>query len=70
MEGPNDGLVPVDSATAFGTVLPAWPVDHLRQMNWLAPGESGSLLPSPINLYAQLVERLASRGFGNASGPE
>ncbi len=69
MEGPNDGLVPVDSATAFGTALPAWPVDHLRQMNWLAPGESSSLLPAPIHLYTQLVERIASLGFGNASGP-
>jgi len=67
MEGPNDGLVPVDSATAFGTVLPAWPIDHLRQMNWLAPGESGSVLPQPLNLYAQLVERLASLGFGYCS---
>jgi triacylglycerol lipase len=64
MEGPNDGLVPVDSATAFGTALPAWPVDHLRQMNWLAPLESGSLFPSPINLYTQLIERLTSLGFG------
>ncbi len=67
MEGPNDGLVPVDSATAFGTVLPAWPVDHLRQMNWLAPGESSSLLPPPINLYTQLVVRIASLGFGSCS---
>jgi triacylglycerol lipase len=70
MEGPNDGLVPVDSATAFGEVLPAWPLDHLRQMNWLAPGEPASLSPTPIKLYAQLVERLASVGFGhrNESG--
>jgi triacylglycerol lipase len=67
MEGPNDGLVPVDSATAFGTVLPTWPVDHLRQMNWLAPGEPGSLLPPAINLYTQLVERLVGLGFGSVN---
>jgi triacylglycerol lipase len=67
MEGPNDGLVPVDSATAFGDVLPAWPVDHLGQMNWLAPGEPAPLSPTPIKLYAQLVEQLASLGFGRAN---
>ena len=39
LEGPNDGLVPVDSALAFGTPLPDWPVDHLRQMNWIAPAK-------------------------------
>ncbi len=64
IEGPNDGLVPVDSATAFGAVLPAWPVDHLRQMNWLAPGEPAPFSPPPLELYAQLVEQLASLGFG------
>ena len=37
LEGPNDGLVSVRSANAFGTPLPTWPVDHLRQMNWLSP---------------------------------
>jgi len=62
MEGPNDGLVPVHSATAFGTVLPSWPIDHLRQMNWLAPGERASFSSQPIKLYAQLVERLALLG--------
>jgi triacylglycerol lipase len=65
MEGPNDGLVAVDSASAFGTVLPAWPVDHLRQMNWLAPGERGSPFPPAIDLYAQLIEQLASLGFAH-----
>jgi len=68
MEGPNDGLVAVDSATAFGTVLPSWPIDHLRQMNWLAPEERGSHSPPAIDLYTQLVERLASLGFGTMNG--
>ena len=35
-EGPNDGLVSVESALAFGEPLPAWPIDHLRQVGWLA----------------------------------
>lgn len=68
LEGPNDGLVPVDSAIAFGTALPSWPVDHLRQMNWLAPGEPAPASSSPITLYAELVEHLASLGFGSVSG--
>jgi triacylglycerol lipase len=63
LEGPNDGLVSVDSANAFGTPLPAWPVDHLRQMNWLANGLPPSLATPPLDLYAQLLERLASLGF-------
>ena len=61
LEGPNDGLVPVDSALAFGTPLPAWPLDHLRQMNWLAPGETDSLFPPPIELYARVVALSVTR---------
>jgi triacylglycerol lipase len=64
LEGPNDGLVAVESALAFGTPLPLWPVDHLRQVNWLFPGESDSELLPPIGLYAQLVGHLAALGFG------
>ena len=37
LEGPNDGLVSVESALGFGTPLPEWPIDHLRQMNWMPP---------------------------------
>jgi hypothetical protein len=66
MEGPNDGLVPVDSAAAFGTVLPAWPLDHLRQMNWLAPDLPASLVAAPLDLYSQLVDHLAWIGFGES----
>jgi triacylglycerol lipase len=69
LEGPNDGLVPVDSALAFGMPLPLWPLDHLRQMNWLAPGEVDSPVPSPIELYARIVGHLASLGFGGADDP-
>jgi triacylglycerol lipase len=63
LEGPNDGLVPVESALAFGTPLPVWPLDHLKQMNWFSPEEDAPALPSPIELYNSLVTNLASIGF-------
>ncbi len=40
VEGPNDGLVSVRSATAFGEPLDPWPLDHLRQMNWLSMADA------------------------------
>jgi triacylglycerol lipase len=66
LEGPNDGLVSVASATAFGTPLPAWPLDHLRQLNWLLPGDLKSEIPMPsaIGYYTLFVTHLASLGFG------
>jgi triacylglycerol lipase len=68
MEGPNDGLVSVESANAFGTPLPAWPADHLRQLNWLAYDHSPGV--EPLELYAQVVAHLASLGFGTAAEPQ
>ena len=59
MEGPNDGLVSVRSATAFGQPLPNWPVDHLRQMNWLSPEVNTAPCPKVARLYADVVENLA-----------
>jgi triacylglycerol lipase len=70
LEGANDGLVPVESALAFGTPLPLWPIDHLMQMNWFAPEEHTPSVPSPIELYKHLVAHLASLGFGQDSGQE
>jgi triacylglycerol lipase len=70
LEGPNDGLVPVDSALAFGTPLPHWPVDHLRQMNWMERDETRPALAPPLDLYAHLVAHLASLGFGSDSHAE
>ncbi len=67
MEGPNDGLVPVASALAFGTPLPSWPADHLRQMNWMTP-HAGSVCPPIPQLYVGILEYLASLGF--AAGEE
>jgi triacylglycerol lipase len=60
LEGPNDGLVPVDSALAFGAPLPPCTLDHLKQMNWMPPGETDSLATAPIELYARVVNQLAS----------
>jgi triacylglycerol lipase len=70
LEGPNDGLVSVESANAFGCPLPRWPVDHLRQLNWLTSDEPAPAAPAPLELYAQVVARLASLGFGSDRGPE
>ncbi len=63
LEGPNDGLVSVESSCAFGTPLPAWPLDHLRQMNWLTPDSSSAHIPSPLDLYTQIIAHLAGLGF-------
>jgi triacylglycerol lipase len=64
LDGPNDGLVSTQSAVAFGTALPVWPADHLRQMNWLVNGWAHSIGPLPLQLYAQVIAHLASLGFG------
>ncbi len=56
LEGPNDGLVSVESALAFGQPLDAWSHDHLQQLNWLVPDTSGS---SPLALYHTLLTTLA-----------
>jgi triacylglycerol lipase len=61
LEGPNDGLVSVASACAFGTALPAWPLDHLRQMNWLTAEDDAH---SPLDHYVHLLDVLVERGFG------
>jgi triacylglycerol lipase len=67
-EGPNDGLVSVESATAFGTPLPPRPIDHLRQMNWLT-GTPGRRPSSPAcDLYAAVLANLARLGFAEAGG--
>jgi triacylglycerol lipase len=58
LEGPNDGLVSVRSATAYGQPLPNWPVDHLRQMNWLSPEVPDAPCPRVARLYAEVVENL------------
>ena len=74
LEGPNDGLVSVESATAFGQTLSSWPVDHLRQMNWLAtrPPAGATYPPYPAVAlhYAEILANLARLGFAQAQvGP-
>ncbi len=63
LEGPNDGLVSVASATAIGRPLPSWPIDHLRQMNWLAPEIPTAACPPVALHYADVVANLARLGF-------
>jgi triacylglycerol lipase len=62
LEGRNDGLVSVVSAQAFGTPLPCWPADHLRQMNWMPP-PPGSICPPVPELYARVLDNLVKMGF-------
>jgi triacylglycerol lipase len=62
LEGPNDGLVSVESALAFGTSLPEWPVDHLRQMNWLVSEAEASGTAVPVEYYQQAIANLAGLG--------
>ena len=67
MEGPNDGLVSVTSANAFGTALPFWPTDHLQQLNWIAQPEPTAITPTPLELYSRVVDHLVTLGFGCTS---
>jgi triacylglycerol lipase len=66
LEGPNDGLVSVESATAFGTPLPAWPLDHVQQLDWMLAGETDRAVlgRSAIGYYATILSHLESLGFG------
>ena len=67
LEGPNDGLVAVDSALAFGTNLPVSHLDHLRQVNWFAP----EFQPPPaFELYGSILENLVNHGFGESEAVE
>lgn len=66
LEGPNDGLVSVRSATAIGQPLPSWPVDHLRQMNWLSSEPPNTnTCPRIANHYADVIANLAEIGFAH-----
>jgi triacylglycerol lipase len=65
LEGRNDGLVSVASAQAFGTPLPCWPADHLRQMNWMTP-PARSICPPVPELYARVLDNLVELDFAAA----
>ncbi len=62
-EGPNDGLVPMESALGFGDPSPPWPIDHLRQMNWF-PKRQPDPKEDPIGLYEGALQRIAQLGLG------
>lgn len=60
LEGPNDGLVSVESALAFGEPLGGVTLDHLRQMNWYT-GAPGSQVGAPVRaLYRRILRTLGS----------
>jgi triacylglycerol lipase len=66
LEGPNDGLVSVESALAFGTPQPLWGVDHFRQVNWLASELEATNSGSPVSFYAETIHQLGLLGFAAA----
>ncbi len=68
LEGPNDGLVSVHSAHGFGTPLPDWPIDHLRQLNWLSPSRGPSSAAEIRLRYVSVLENLANHGFAAKAG--
>jgi triacylglycerol lipase len=59
-EGPNDGLVSVASAQAFGTPIEPIPIDHLAQVNWLTGTLRDEIEPRTLLLYRAILERLES----------
>jgi triacylglycerol lipase len=63
LEGPNDGLVSVESALGFGTPLDPWPIDHLRQINGMPEAPGSASRRAVIRMYATILENLAGLGF-------
>jgi triacylglycerol lipase len=63
VEGPNDGVVSVASAT-WGENLDVWPGDHLNLINWKNAGamRRGVWVDRSV-LYGQLVSKLADLGY-------
>jgi triacylglycerol lipase len=64
VEGPNDGVVSVESAR-YGEVLEIWDGDHLSLVNWLHPAipAGGDAERDQLPRYAQLLQRLADLGY-------
>ena len=59
LEGPNDGVVSVASAT-YGESCDVWDADHFSLVNWYHP-----LRPPRDRVpdYGRLLARLADEGF-------
>ncbi|HEX8199088.1 MAG TPA: hypothetical protein VF590_01270, partial [Isosphaeraceae bacterium] len=56
-------------ALAFGRPLPAWPLDHFRQMDWLAP-PAGDVVGCEVRgQYAQVLDNLVQLGFAAGAEP-
>ena len=63
LEGPNDGLVSVESARGFGRPLPNWPIDHFAQTNWITKPLKSMTSRQIGELYMGLLENLADNGM-------
>jgi triacylglycerol lipase len=62
-EGPNDGVVSVESAR-YGESLDVWDGDHFSLVNWPNPlGRNRGLWRDPAPRYGQILRRLADEGF-------
>lgn len=62
-EGPNDGVVSLESAR-WGEQLDVWEGDHLTLINWLHPlGRYPGFNKDPYFRFGPLIERLAEEGF-------
>ena len=70
LEGPNDGLVSVESATGLRHPPADWPVDHLRQMNWLAPEAQRPGLAAVRGSTPTVVDNLAAHRLRRARAAE
>jgi triacylglycerol lipase len=57
LEGPNDGIVSVASAS-YGQETYLWEGDHIHMLNWLNPYAAGR-----GQTFRDLVRRLADEGF-------
>ena len=63
VEGPNDGIVSVQSAR-YGEACDVWEGDHMNLVNWAHPlGPAFRHAPDRTADYAALVGRLADAGF-------
>jgi triacylglycerol lipase len=61
-EGPNDGVVSVESAR-YGEDVQLWDGDHLSLVNWLNPFVPNAGRTDQAPRYAELVRRLADLGY-------